>query len=218
MSPEQLVFNLPVRSAQGRDDFFVSQSNELALRQIEAWENWPGAKLVLFGPQGAGKSHLVAVWAQMADACVVTPETLDKRTTGHVAVEDADTIAGHPQREEALFHLHNRVLGEGHALLITGREPPELWPVKLPDLRSRLSSAGTARLQPPDDALLSALLIKLFDDRQLNVAPEVITFLGTRIDRSYAEAEAVVSKLDQASMAARKPISVRFASSVLKQS
>ncbi len=218
MSPEQLVLNLPVRSAQGRDDFFVSQSNELALRQIDAWQNWAGSKLVLIGPEGSGKSHLVAVWAQMTGAAIVPAAKLDPRITGHVAVEDADQIAGNPAAEEALFHLHNHVLGEGNSLLITGREPPELWPIKLPDLRSRLASADTSRVASPDDALLTALLVKLFVDRQLNVAPEVITFLTTRIDRSYAEAEAVVAQLDQASMAARKPISVRFASSVLKKS
>jgi hypothetical protein len=60
---EQLVFDLPVRPAMGRDDFFVTGSNAAALAQVDGWRDWPFGKLVLVGPEGAGKTHLAHVWA-----------------------------------------------------------------------------------------------------------------------------------------------------------
>jgi len=113
MSKLQLLMDLPVRTARGRDSFFVSPSNALALKQIEAWENWAGGKLVLIGPESSGKSHLAAVWAEMSGATILSPDQLDEATNGHVVVEDVDRIAGQGKAEEALFHLHNRVLGTG---------------------------------------------------------------------------------------------------------
>lgn len=216
MSHQQLVLDLPVRTAQGRDSFFEAQSNALALRQIDNWENWAGRKMVLVGPEGSGKSHLAAVWAEMSGAAILSARDVDIRTSGHVAVEDVDQIAGNKAAEEALFHLHNAVLGQGNTLLMTGREAPERWGIILPDLKSRILSADIARLGPPDDALLTAVLVKLFDDRQLNVEPDVVTYLTTRIDRSFEAAERVVTRLDEVSMRDRKKISVRLAGNVLK--
>jgi len=216
MSKLQLLMDLPVRTARGRDSFFVSPSNALALKQIEAWENWAGGKLVLIGPESSGKSHLAAVWAEMSGATILSPDQLDEATNGHVVVEDVDRIAGQGKAEEALFHLHNRVLGTGSALLLTGQDVPKLWGLALPDLASRVLAADVARLGPPDDALLTAVLVKLFDDRQLNVAPEVVTYLTTRIDRSFLEAARIVALLDEASLRERKPITVKFAGQILK--
>ena len=216
MSNQQLLMDLPVRTAHGRDSFFVSPSNELALRQIEAWENWAGSKLILIGPESSGKSHLAAVWAELTGATVLNASDLGQETEGHVIVEDVEKIAGQADLEEALFHLHNRVLSEGASLLLTANETPEHWGIALPDLASRLKSADIARLGSPDDALLTAVLVKLFDDRQLNVGPDVITYLTTRIDRSLGGAERMVAKLDEASMRERKPISVKFAGRILK--
>ena len=74
--------------------------------------------------------------------------------------------------------------------MVSGREPPARWPLALPDLASRLGAAPVARLEPPDDDLLAAVLVKLFADRQLAVAPELIRYLVSRMDRSFAAAEA----------------------------
>lgn len=218
MSKLQLLMDLPVRTAQGRDSFFVSPSNAMALKQIEAWAHWAGGKLVLIGPESSGKSHLAAVWAEISGAAILSPDHLHAETSGHVVVEDVDQIAGQPDAEEALFHLHNRVLGDGYALLLSGQDVPELWGLTLPDLASRVLAADVARLGPPDDALLTAVLVKLFDDRQLNVAPQVITYLTTRIDRSFREAAHIVARLDEASLRERKPITVKLAGRILNMS
>ncbi|MGB8622376.1 MAG: chromosomal replication initiator DnaA, partial [Paracoccaceae bacterium] len=75
---EQLVFDLPLRAARGREDFFVSPANAMAVAQVENWRRWPARKLVLVGPQGAGKTHLAHVWAAQADAGIVEAAALPR--------------------------------------------------------------------------------------------------------------------------------------------
>lgn len=220
---QQLILDLPVRPALGRESFFVSASNALALEQIDTWQGWAGRKLVLIGPEGSGKSHLTAVWAEQAGAQVLDADdtgALERVTTDDacmsVAVEDVDRVAGDGSDEETLFHLHNAVLARGGSLLMSGRDVPSNWGVVLPDLASRILAADVARLGPPDDQLLAALLVKLFDDRQLHVEPQVISYLAKRIDRSYAHAEEIVARLDRAALSSRRRITRPFARDVLQ--
>ncbi len=217
----QLAFDLPHREARGRGDFFVSVSNRAALDGIDGWRDWPGRKLVLVGPEGAGKSHLVQVWADLSGAEVIAADTLaglDPVTFAgrNVALEDADEIAGVPAREEAVFHLHNLVLAEGGHLLVTARKAPSLWGLGLADLESRMAGARLVRIEPPDEALMAAVIVKLFADRQIDVSPRVVTYLGLRIDRSFAAALDVVTRLDAAALAAGRPVSLDLAARVLK--
>ncbi|MFP4274532.1 MAG: chromosomal replication initiator DnaA [Paracoccaceae bacterium] len=216
----QLSFDLPVRPALGREDFFVSQANSVAVAVIESWRSWAGGKLVLIGPRGAGKTHLAHVWAGLSGATLLPAAALPGAdipalARAPVAVEDADRIAGDPAAEAALFHLHNLALAEGAALLLTGQSPPTRWGVALPDLASRLQATQVARLDPPDDALLSALLAKLFADRQLWPSPETIAYLTRRIERSFDAAQQVVADLDRAALAEQRPVSRALASKVL---
>ncbi|MBV7378671.1 DnaA ATPase domain-containing protein [Maritimibacter dapengensis] len=216
----QLTFDLPVRTARERGDFFVADSNAVALAAIEGWESWPSRKLVLTGPAGAGKSHLGQVWTGLADAVTVpharvaatSPDTLAGRA---VLVEDADRVAGDPDAEAALFHLHNLTLAEGGALLFTSRAAPSRWGLDLPDLASRIEGTPMVALEAPDDALLSAVLVKLFDDRQIAVKPNLIAYLAPRLPRSLAAAEDFVARLDALALAEKRDITRRLAARLL---
>lgn len=217
---QQLSFDLPSRPALERDDFFISPSNALAVALIDAPLSWSNAKLLLIGPQGSGKTHLALVWAAQSGAQIISANTLtedmvpDLLSTA-VVVEDVDQIAGSRQHETALFHLHNLAQAEGQPLLLSARTPPQRWGLTLPDLASRLQALQIAQLDPPDDNLLTALLMKLFVDRQLNPAPDVIPFLARRIDRSFAAAQDVVAALDTAALAAKRPLTRAFVSAEL---
>ena len=208
-------------AATGRADFFVSAANTAALAAVEGWRDWPQGKLVLTGPAGAGKSHLARIWAAetgaallpAADLAAADLPALAART--RVALDDAQRVAGDAEAERALFHLHNMLAASGGHLLLAAPEAPNRWPVVLPDLASRLQAAPVARLERPDDALLSAVLVKLFADRQLHVAPAVIAYLATRIDRSLAAAAEVVEAIDRHSMTAHREITRAFAAEVL---
>ncbi|MDU8945356.1 P-loop NTPase family protein [Ovoidimarina sediminis] len=218
MTHRQLTFDLPVREARGLADFFVSPANETALAAIEGWEDWPFGKLVLTGPQGAGKTHLAHVWATLSGAEVLP--AFDLRESDVPALSDARAIALEdmdrgPLDERAIFHLHNMLAERGRALLMTARVPPRDWNLQLPDLFSRVSAATVVSVSAPDDALLQAVLIKQFTDRQLSVSPDLIGWLLRRIDRSFDAARRAVETLDAAALAEGRPVTRAFAARLL---
>lgn len=201
----QLTLDLPHRTAMGRDDFYVSAANQTALAGIEAWQSWPQGKMILVGPEGAGKTHLTHVWAALSGAEILSARDLPGRDDLFdkgvpVAVEDADRVAGVPAIEEALFHLHNGLAQGGAALLITAREPAALWGTALPDLASRMAQASQLRMEAPDDALLSAVMLKLSHDLGLAIKPDTVAYAAARIDRSFAAAARFITALDAAAI------------------
>jgi chromosomal replication initiation ATPase DnaA len=212
----QLAFDLPNAEAMTREDFFVAPSNALALQTVEDWQDWPGRKLLLIGPEGAGKTHLAHVWAALAGAVILSASDLATADLAQlegrpVAVEDADRIG---LAEAQLFHLHNLVTSTG-ALLLTARTPPRDWGLTLPDLISRMQATPIAHLEAADDALLSAVLVKLFADRQVAVPINLIAFLISRMPRSVGAARALVAALDARALAAGRPITRALAGEVL---
>ena len=214
----QLTFDLPVRPALGREDFFVSPANALAVTTLDQPELWPNGKLLLIGPEGAGKTHLAMVFAARTGAQVIGAGNLaaaDLPEAAALVIENADTVAGDTAAETALFHLHNHMTGRGGLLLLTAARAPRDWGLTLPDLQSRMEATASATLLPPDDALLGAVLVKLFADRQLQVAPGFIRWLVRRIDRSFATARAVVAALDAEALATKRPINSTLAATLL---
>lgn len=214
----QLTFDLAMRPALGRGDFMVSPSNAAALTAIDS--DWPEGKLVLTGPRGSGKSHLALVWAAEHQALLLSGRDLAEAALGQidpraVVVDDADAVAGNAAAEQVLFHLHNLVMAAGGRLLLTAISPPARWPVVLPDLASRLAATVTAIVEPPDDPLLSALLVKLFSDRQLRVPLSLIPYLVARMDRSFAAAGALVAALDARALTEGRAITRGLAAQVL---
>ncbi len=205
MTKEQLQMPLPVRTARGREDFFVSESNALAVALVEGWQNWPAMKMVLSGQPGSGKTHLAHVWAALSGAQIVAAKDLPHQdipalAATPVVVEDIDEIAGDRDIEEILFHLHNMALAQGNALMLTGAQPPNHWPLSIPDLKSRMMGAQAASLTGPDDRLLAAILVKLFADRQIVPTMDVIPYLLRQMPRSYGAAKGIVEALDKAAL------------------
>jgi len=220
MTPRQLSFDLPVREALGRDDFFVSPANAEAVAMIEGWRGWPSRKLLLVGPPGSGKTHLAHVWATLADAQIIAAQALVQAdiptlAASNIAVEDCDAIARDAEAEETLFHLHNLALAEGQTVLFTATRAPKHWGLSLPDLASRMQGTLTITLREPDDALLAAVLMKLMTDRQLAPSPETVPYLTRRIDRSFEAARDVVEQLDALALATGRPINRALAAKVL---
>ena len=213
---EQLVLDLPVLQALGRDDFFVAPCNALAVKQLEGWARWPEGRLALVGPSGSGKTHLAHVWASISGAPIVEAAALTPDDAADtLIVENVEQIG---DNEASLFHVYNEMSSRGGALLLTGPTAPSRWPINLPDLRSRLESVPVVALEAPDDTLLSMIMAKQFDDRQLTVPPKLIAYLLKRVGRSYTEVNALVKTLDKAALAAGKPLSVKFVSALLKNS
>ncbi len=218
LSPAQMVLDLGHRPALSRGDFFASPANAAGLEAVAMGADWPGGKLVLVGPEGSGKSHLAVIWADENGATIIEATDLGRAELpllgANVVVENADGLAGDPEAETALFHLHNLILPKGR-LLITARVVPGDWGLVLPDLLSRMQAASLTRLSPPDDALLSAVLVKLFADRQIGVPANLIPYLLARMERSIAAARALVARLDHEAMARGRALTRALAAELL---
>ena len=216
----QLGFDLPVRAALGREDFFVSPANAMAVALLEGWQGWPGRKLLLIGPAGAGKTHLAHVWAAQSRARILPAASLEQAdipalARGQVVVEDIDQIAGQQGAEQALFHLHNLVIAEGHSLLLTSACAPQHLGLSLPDLQSRVQGCQSASLGAPDDRLLGAVLMKLFADRQLVPTPDTLPYLVRWMTRSFDSARQIVAEMDAQALAQGRPLNRALAREVL---
>lgn len=208
---EQLTFDLPVDAAQGVADFLVTPSNQAAMAIVEGWDYWPNRKLVLAGTTGTGKTHLARVWADMSGAEIIQADqiggtVIEALAGGSVVVENVERIAGDRAAETALFHLHNLILAEEGWLMLTADAAPSRWGLTLPDLRSRMEATTLARLEAPDDMLLSAVLVKLFDDRQISVNANLVDYLLPRMERSLAAAAKMVEALDRMALAEKRPV------------
>ena len=207
----QLPLPLSLPSARGGQDFLVGDGNALAVAWIGRWPDWPGPGLVLTGPAGCGKSHLAAHFAERSGAAVLDDAAalsrwLEQGGEGPVVLDPADAVAAH--LPEALLHLIERQKASRHAFLLTGRLPPSAWAVPLRDLESRLKALPVVAIAAPDDMLLAGLIVKLFADRQLTIAPEVIAWLLPRIERSHAAAVAAVAAIDTAALAAGRAVTL----------
>ena len=220
----QLPLDLGHRPALGRDDFLIAPSNSLAVDWVDRWPHWPGGVLALYGSPGVGKTHLAEVWLALSRAHRIPVQALpevdpvclvdDVKT---LLLEDADTLFGQAaETERFLLHLINAVRAEGGSLLVTSGSAPARWPVSLPDLRSRLATFQSAEIGAPDDSLLETLLVKLFHDRQLAVPREVVLFLLRRMERSCDAARRIVARIDSASLAERRDVTIPLVKRLLE--
>jgi chromosomal replication initiation ATPase DnaA len=216
----QLAFDLELPPHFGRDDFLAAPPNENALAMIDAWPQWPDELLFLLGPAGSGKSHLAAIWAAKADAEVVAAKDIasaDLRgllARQGLVIEDADEIGS---TEAPLFHLINLAREGGISILLTARQRPELWGLATPDLLSRLRLAPVVELGAPEEALLEAVLVKLFCDRQLVVDANVIEYITRHIDRSLDLARAIVAQVDREALARGRKVTRAMARDLLQR-
>lgn len=216
----QLTFSLPSVPALGREDFFVSPANARAVAALDGWRDWPLRKFALSGDPGSGKTHMAHVFAAATGAPILSAADLADAdipalAMAPVVIEDVPAICGDASAELALFHLHNLCHAEGGTMLLTGIGVPGSWPLRLPDLASRVHACGVARIDPPDDNLLAAVIAKMFADRQLNVEPEVIAYVALRMDRTFAAARDLVTRLDLLSLTEKRAITKPLAARVL---
>lgn len=211
---QQLTFDLPSQPAFGAEAFFVAPPNALAVKAINNWQDWPQNRLLLVGPEGSGKTHLVKVWQALTGARLVDPQCAST-IEGPCAVDPVDTKPRDPDFEEACFHAINSANGSQSPMLLTATTVPGGATVALPDLLSRLTATQIIHLQQPDDALLAATMIKQFGDRQLRVPPNLISYIVPRIERSFAAASQIVSHLDAVSMSTGKPVTRTMARHIL---
>ena len=217
--PRQLAFVLPHAESLTRDNFLEGPANAAGLALVDSWPEWPNRIMMLLGPEGSGKSHLAAIWAEQAGARLTSAHALTAAevpaalTTGALVVEDLKS----PRFDErALFHLMNMAREDQAYILITARVPPSMLPIELRDLRSRLRAVPTVSLLPPDDQLVRALIVKFCADRQMVVDETLVSYLATRIERSYAAVRQAVELLDSEALRLGRPVTRALAAELLR--
>ena len=206
--------------ALSNEDFFISSSNENAYDLINAWPHWPKRSLMLIGPPGSGKTHLATIWSHRAAAAIVTATDVTSEAIPDIAEHAAlviEDLPGAALDERALFHLLNMITEHRRDLLMTTGRYPADWGVALPDLASRVRAVPVVELGQPDEALLRAILVKLFADRQLVVEETVISFLLPRMERSTAAARRLVEIVDRKALAEGSRVTRPFVAKALKE-
>lgn len=186
--------------------------------------DWSSHLMILWGPEGAGKTHLLAIWRERfgAKTVSVTPAFLSDIVDGAnlapaYVLDDIDALAGDVEAEEWLQHFYNATKAAGRPVLVAAKRPVALWGLGLRDIETRLKSCASVELHEPDDALMSGLLIKLFADRQLMIEAGVVDYLSRRLDRTGTALLEAVEKLDAAALEGHRKISVPFVQKILMQ-
>jgi chromosomal replication initiation ATPase DnaA len=217
-APRQLALALSFEESFARDDFLVGPANATAFDLVDRWPDWPSRAMVLAGPEGSGKSHLASIWAQTSGARFVAARALGYATvprelaTGALVLED---VRAGEFDERAVFHLLNLVREDEAHLLITATSAPTGWTIGLADLASRLRALPVVTLESPDDALLRAVLVKLFADRRVSVDDSVITYMTSRMERSLAAARRLVDALDREALRQKRPLTRALAADLM---
>src|SRR3977135_4189743 len=219
VQPRQLAFALPHAESLTRDNFLEGPANEAGLALIERWPDWPNRVMLLVGPEGSGKSHLAAIWAEEAGARSISAHALTPTSvpgalaTGALVVEDLKP-GGFDER--AMVHLMDLAREDQASVLMTARVAPAAFEVELRDLRSRLRAVPTVQLLPPDDLLFRGLIVKFCADRQMSIDETVVSYLASRIERSYAAARQAVDLLDTEALRRGRPVTRALAAELLR--
>lgn len=217
--PSQIAFNFAPHPYLGREDFMVAKCNFEAVQMIDSWPEWPFFAVCLYGPSGCGKTHLSRIFSDRVSVQTHFPYKIPCIKAQNLTMEmPFELFKQHPCliienldtniNQEALFHLYNLYRNEGGNILLTSTRAPARWEFTLPDLKSRLNIIPAIAIGEPDDELLSALIIKLFTDRQLTVSPELVNYMIKNMQRSFTYCNKLVAEIDKISLIRQRAISL----------
>lgn len=220
----QLPLALGLQHAPGLDDFIVGHNQAVIDALRHSLEADGESILYLFGPAGCGRSHLLlgqcaaaeqrglrCAYLSLADHARLAPEMLEGlENLDLVAVDDIQAIAADRVWEEALFALFNRCRDLGTRMLFSADCGPGALPLQLPDLRSRLAWGLTLSLHALDDAGRLDLLQSLARRCALKLPDDVARYLLDRTPRHPGDLVDTIARLDKASLAEKRRLTIPF--------
>ena len=216
---KQLYFDIPSKTSFDLENYIVSDSNSFAFDTIVKMLKDKIEIGVITGPAFSGKTHLSRILLNNMENNNVSYFDRDYEgvrpnieTSKLLILENIDKVMI-DNAEEDLLHIINFVKENKKKLLMTSRKPIAEIKTQLEDLKSRLNSILEAKINQPDDELVRLILIKIFNDKQLKIKPDVINYLSKRIDRSYKSINNFVKKIDEFSLEKGKKISINLVSS-----
>lgn len=226
---QQLALSIRLNDEATLADFCWGD-NVLLQQQIQKTLQGTGEKLIyLWGALGCGKSHLLQACCQAISANHSAiylplqtlkewgPDSIDGiEDQALIGIDDIDAIATNTAWEEALFHLYNRVRdNENTTLIITGTFSPAQLPLRLPDLRSRLSWGLVIQLNELNDEDKIRTLKLHAHKRGFELPTSVGQFLLSRCARNMHDLYNLLNRLDEASLAAQRKITIPFVKGIL---
>ena len=210
---KQISFAFEVPNLMGADDYIVTDCNKTAFSMVQKWPNWPNKGLVVYGPEGCGKSHLAHLLAEKIKQqtqqlnCVAILNSAQVKmncvpklaeTYQHLIVENLMQKVDN----EALFHLFNIYQDEpNRSILWTAHIAPNQIHFSLKDLQSRLNMLPCVAIERPDDKMMQMIVVKLFNDRQLMISPEILEYIVVYAKRSFSYIQKLVEEIDAVSLA-----------------
>ena len=219
----QLSLNLKKKGIYEKDDFLVSSSNKEAYKLVNSWPEWRSRKIIIFGDSGTGKTHLSKIWQKNTSAIILNLNQLKKikfesffKKKNIFIIENISDFFDKINKKEKnnlekqLLHFYNLIEEKKGYLLLTSLIAPKLWKISLPDLKSRILSSIAVKIKKPNDELLSSVLVKLFVDKQILIDKKIIKFIVYRSERSFANLENIVNKIDKQSLITKKKININF--------
>ena len=186
---------------------------------IDSWPNWPFFALCIYGEEGCGKTHLANVFANNVSRLTNYPYHIPFIKASQLKLENVHELFARNKclvvedlqdttDFEAMFHLYNLYRNEDGNILFTSTHAPARLNIPLADLQSRLNIVQAVEIKEPDDDLLSALIIKLFADRQITPSLEAVNYIITNMQRSFAYARKLVEEIDNISLAKKRGITI----------
>ena len=219
---KQLYFEMPNKTSLGLEDYIVTDSNnfafDLIVRMVKGEINFG----LISGPPYSGKTHLSKILIKNASnykSFYIDRDyqnILDRFETSDILIlENIDKVK-HDKAEQDLFHIINLVKENNKKLLMTSRKSISEIDLSLEDLKSRLNSILEAKIKEPNDHLMELILIKIFNDKQLKINPNVIDFLMSRLVRSYKSINLFIEKIDNFSLERGKKITIPLINDLLR--
>ena len=219
---KQLYFEMPNKTALGIEDYIITDSNnfafDLIIKMVKGEINFG----LISGPPYSGKTHLSKILIKNASnykALYIDRDyqnILDKFESSDILIlENIDKVK-YDKSEQDLFHIINLVKENNKKLLMTSRKRISEIDLNLEDLKSRLNSILEAKIKEPDDELMRLILVKIFNDKQLKINPNIIDFLVSRLERSYESINLFIEKIDKFSLEKGKKITIPLINDLLK--
>lgn len=216
---KQIPLEFPHRPSLGKEDFLVAKCNVEAVQMIDSWPNWPHFAICIYGSEGCGKTHLANVFSHNVSAFENYPYRIPCVQAQDINLESPHKLFSRHHclivenltrkiNNEAIFHLYNLFRNEGGNILFTADQAPARMNFPLPDLQSRLNIMPSIEIKAPDDDLLSALILKLFTDRQIMLTPELIEYIVANMQRSFAYARKLVDEIDRISLSRKRAVTI----------
>lgn len=216
---KQLPIDFAHKVFYERQDFMIAKSNIEAIKLVDSWPNWMNFAVCIYGHEGCGKTHLAHIFTENVYRKTNLPYKIPMVKAQYIRLDNVHKLFEENKclvvenlnediNEEAIFHLYNLYRNEGGFILFTSLQAPARMDFKLPDLQSRLNSMPAVEIKEPDSELLSAVIIKLFNDRQINISPEIISYISNNAQRSFAYIKKLVAEADSISISRKRAVSV----------